>query len=114
MRFIPLFSLLFLSGCASPHHPSKVCTSGSTLYLDCMKDTSSKSAGNLLGRGYLVVDKKPTEGFVRALSVGPASVMPSQTYFFPSNSVNPYKVDNIVMGNHEIASCTTTFWSGGK
>jgi hypothetical protein len=71
-----------------------------------MKDTSSKSAGNLLGRGFWSWTKNQR----KALSVGPASVMPSQTYFFPSNSVNPYKVDNIVMGNHEIASCTTTFW----
>ena len=30
MRFIPLFSLLFLSGCASPHHPWQL--RGKSLY----------------------------------------------------------------------------------
>jgi hypothetical protein len=79
-----------------------------------MKDVSSKSAANLWSRGCLVVDKNSMGGYVRALTLGKASYTPSQTYFFPSNTVNPFKVDNIVMGTHEIASCTTTFWSGPR
>jgi hypothetical protein len=114
MRFTCLFALLFLSGCASTHNPATASSSGPTLYLDCMKNVCAKSAGNLTGRGHLVVEKNPTDGFVRAVTLGNATVIPSQVYSYSSNSVNPYKVDNIVMDNHEIASCTTTFWSGAK
>jgi hypothetical protein len=51
---------------------------------------------------------------VRAFSLGFPSVSTNMVSAFPSESINPYKVDNVITDNHHVISSVTSFWSGSK
>jgi hypothetical protein len=57
------------------------------------------------------MERKALDGYVRAFTLGSPPVIPSFTDAFPPETVNPYKVDNIVMDGHHVISCVTTFWA---
>lgn len=109
-----LLPVLFLVGCNATRTYKGGNSVGVTLYEERMKAVTCKSADNLRASGCLVMERNSPKGYVRAFSLGFPSVSTNMVSAFPSESINPYKVDNVITDNHHVISSVTSFWSGSK
>jgi hypothetical protein len=109
-----LLPVLFLVGCNATTPKKGYNSGGVTLYEERMKGVTCKSADNLRRNGYWVMERNSPKGYVRAFSIGFPSVSTNMICSFPSESINPYKVDNVIIDNHHVISSVTSFWSGCK
>lgn len=109
-----LLPVLFLVGCNATSPKTAENSRGVTLYEERMKGVTCKSADNLRRNGYWVMERNSPKGYVRAFSIGFPSVTTNMICAFPSDTINPYKVDHVITDNHHVISSVTSFWSGCK